>query len=165
MSDCTHQQLFRTSQLGTDGFPIYYCESCRELFKVKPEEITVELPHSVWPKLEDVVQEQPESRFSHMELQKIHGLLCQFKGYMGRQWVSAHAELTECIQRLKEVILADIGTAHSQPVREDKALRELVAKWREKAKRATTTVSYSQALDDCARDVESLLPRESGGAG
>ena len=43
MSDCEHKQLVLTSQRGTDGFPIYRCAlRCGALFKVKPEEITVE---------------------------------------------------------------------------------------------------------------------------
>lgn len=75
-----------------------------------------------------------------------------------------------------EVVSAD-GTAHSvwpkleDVVQQDKALRELVAKWRDAGERAlqldefkfVSTVATGETLIGCAEQLESLLPRESGG--
>jgi hypothetical protein len=40
---------------------------------------------------------------------------------------------------------------------EREKIEKLIAKWHEKAKRVTTTVSYSQALNDCVAELQPIL--------
>jgi len=57
-----------------------------------------------------------------------------------------------------------IGHEPQPPPPQDKALRELVAKWREDPENWTPDrPGHSLAMQKCAQELESLLPRESGG--
>jgi hypothetical protein len=146
--------------------------------------------HSVWPKLEDVVTDRTalDSAIGNV-LDHWEQVPNDLQGDPGYE--NLHEALKQ-LYRAREIVFvaensgAPAGAAPpswaktnwtyaGQPVREDKALRELVAKWRKASAKSRAAwlrtseddVAWHTELETnmndllmCAKELESLLPRE-----